>query len=145
MKLVCVRTLDGLRPADERDRELISKLKLGKLVTVEVRQSRNIRELRLYFAILHLIFPQQSTWETVDDLDDAIRCAVGHCTKTTLKNGEIMVRPKRLSFNKLSQMDWRDYLDRVMRLVTTKIIPGLDMGDLRRELEAMTGISGSDR
>lgn len=140
MRLHCVRTLTGLAPCDERDRDLLSKLKVGKQVTVEVKQSRNIKELRLYYALIHLIFPQQSTWETEDDLDDAIRCAVGHCTKTTLKSGEIMVRPRRLAFGKLDQTSWRDYLDRVMRLTTTKIIPGLDEGDLRRELETITGI-----
>ena len=139
MKLHCVRTISGLVPCDERDRDLLSKLKIGKIVSVEVKQSRNIKELRLYFALIHLVFPQQSTWETEDDLDDAIRCAVGHCTKMTLKSGEIMVRPKRLAFGKLDQMQWRDYFDRVMRLVTTKIIPGLDAGDLRRELEEITG------
>jgi len=96
-----------------------------------------LTQLRLYFAMIDLIFPQQSWFLTKDDLDDEIRIAVGHCTSRKRPNGEIAVRAKSLSFGKLDQHNWRTFLDAALRLVVEKIIPGLDENDLRRELEEM--------
>lgn len=139
MKFVAIRDLSGFRPVDDRGRDLMGKVKFGKQVVIEVKQARNVKELRLYWALMHLIFPNQSTWPTEEDLSDAIKCAVGHCTETKLKDGRLMVRPKSISFAKSEQAEWRAFLDRVMTLITTKILPGVTKEDLKRELEEITG------
>lgn len=140
MKFIVTRELGSLRPVDDRGRDLLSQLKVGFQYQVEVKRPRNIKELRLYWALIHLIFPNQSTWLTEEDLSDAIKCAVGHCETTTLKDGKIMVRPKSIAFSKADQDQWKAFLDRVIQLVITKIIPGTTEEHLRAELETITGL-----
>lgn len=140
MKLICIRDLGTLRPVDDRGRELLSKLKLGFQYQVEVKRPRNLQQLRLYWALMHLIFPQQSRYLNEEDLSDAIKCAVGHCEEMSLKDGRIAVRPLSIAFSKADQDKWESFFKAVIDLVTTKIIPGLDEGDLRRELELITGL-----
>lgn len=129
-----------LQPVDDVGREYLAR-KHGKTVRVTVSEPRNIKQLRLYWALIHLVFPNQSTWLTPEDLSDAIKCAVGHCEQTTLKDGRIMVRPKSISFSKADQSQWEAFFDAVVRLVITKVIPGTKEDDLRRELEEMVGLS----
>lgn len=145
MKIILLKTDSGLIPAMGRDRELFAKIKPGKFVLVEIRQPRNIKQLKLYWSLIHLIFPNQSTWKTEEDLSDAIKCAVGHCEQTTLKDGRLMVRPKSISFSKADQEQWEAFFQDVINLVITKILPGVKEADLRRELEEMTGGSKTPR
>lgn len=145
MRLICLRDFNGLKPVGDRDRELLGKLKLGAEVVVEIKRPRNLKQLKLYWSLIHLIFPQQSRYPTEEDLSDAIKCAVGHCEETPLKSGKIMVRPKSISFSKTDQSQWEAFFNAVIQLVITKIIPGVNEADLRRELEDMTGLSKEPR
>lgn len=137
MKLMMTKTISGLVPSLAQDRELFSKLKIGKEYVAEIKQPRNVQQLKLYWSLIHLIFPEQKTWTTKEDLSDAIKCAVGHCEQTTLKDGRIMVRPKSISFAKADQSQWEAFFDNVMELVITKILPGVEKTALKNELEAM--------
>ena len=137
MKFLAIRTYNTLKAVDDRGRDVLSKIKPGKIVTVEVKQPRNIKELRFYFAMIDLLFQQQTWFTTPDDLDEEIRVAIGHCTTRKRPNGEILVRPKSLQFGKLDQYNWRTFLDAAIKLACEKIVPGLPESTLKSEVEEM--------
>lgn len=141
MKILCLRTIDGLRPVDDKAREDLSKVKLGKSVLCEVKQARNPAQHRLYWGLIGLLHPNQSRYATQEQLSNAMKCAVGWCDEIELKDGRIMAIPKSISFANMPQSEFAEFFDKIMDLATTRIIPGLDKGALRTELEQITGIS----
>lgn len=137
MKFLAVRTYNTLKAVDDRGRDVLSKIKPGKIVTVEVKQPRNLKELKFYFALVDLLFEQQSVFLTPDDLDEEIRICIGHCTRKTRQNGEIQVKAKSLQFGKLDQYNWRSFLDAAIRFACEHIVPGLPETTLKKEVEDM--------
>lgn len=140
MKLICTRELGTLRPVDDRGRDLLSKLKLGFHYQVEIKRPRNLQQLKLYWSLIHLVFENQTRYLTEDDLSDALKIAVGHCDNLILPDGRIAPRPRSISFAKTEQDQWQAFLSAVIVLVRDTFLPTLSEGDLRRELETITGI-----
>jgi hypothetical protein len=56
MELNLIKTLTGLIPADPDSEDRYNKLKTGGVVTAEVKQVRNAKFLRKYFALLNIGF-----------------------------------------------------------------------------------------
>lgn len=54
-KRIYKRTFDGFAPANDDAAEFFGRVKLGQLVTMDCKQSRNLKFHRLFFAILRLI------------------------------------------------------------------------------------------
>lgn len=138
---ICVNRLGVLAPVDDQGRDAIAKVKMGKQVEVTIKRARNAKQHRLYWALIHLCHSQQSTYATQEDLSDAIKIAVGHCTSYPLLNGKIMMKPKSIAFANMAQDQFEQFFERVIHLVITRILPNVLETDLRRELEEMTGLS----
>ena len=55
------------------------------------------------------------------------------------KTGQVAIIPKSIAFASLSQDAFKRVLDRMIFIVCSEIIPGLDEGKLRAEIMAMVG------
>lgn len=138
---IAINRLGVLAPVDQQGRDVMAKLKMGQQVQIEVKRARNPKQHRLYWALIGLCHSQQSTYATQEDLSDAIKIAVGHCTQYPLLNGKVMMKPKSIAFANLGQTAFDEFFQRVVHLVITRILPGVEEADLRRELEEMVGLS----
>lgn len=138
---ICVNRLGSLVPVDQHGRDAMAKVKIGSQVQVEVKRARNPKQHRLYWALINLIHGQQSRYTTHDQLSNALKCAVGWCDEIELKDGRIMAIPKSIAFANMKQAEFEQFFDAVIKLVITKILPGVKEADLRSELEEMTGVS----
>lgn len=76
------------------------------------------------------------------DKDDALEflCVKARFMKTVLdpKTGKLEIRRK--STRRLSNEAFHRLLDRLVHVTITELIPNMDEGDLRREIERMVGI-----
>lgn len=136
MKFVCHKQRGGLMPVGVVGQEAMDTIADGAMLMVEVKQPRNIDHHRKMFALLNLIFKNQSHYRTQDEMLDAIKVYVGHCDFMYLRDGSTVARPKSISFAKLDQLAFNEFYDRVIDVVCQYIIPNLDREDLKRELEA---------
>ena len=134
---------DGIRLAaiDAAGSEAILKLPIGKQFVVTIKQARNPRQFRLYWGLIGLIFSQQSRYATQEQLSNVIKCAVGWCDEVPLKDGRVMVTPRSIAFANMAQDQFEEFFTKVIKLVITKILPGVTEADLRRELEQMVGVA----
>jgi hypothetical protein len=132
---IAICNLGTLRASDVQGRELLQKIKQGQQVEVVIKQARNGKQHRLYWALMGLIYPHQSRYATQEQLSNAIKCAVGWCDQIELAGGRIMAVPKSISFANMPQEEFGQFFDKVIELVLEKILPGVTSEDLRRELE----------
>jgi hypothetical protein len=134
---IAIKKLGSLRPVDQMGIDAIAKLKEGEQVTVECKRARNGKQHRLYWALMNLIYGQQSRYATLEQMSNAIKCAVGYCDEIETKGGKVLVIPKSIAFHAMPQDQFAEFFDRVLELVTTKILPNVSDADLRAELELM--------
>lgn len=131
--------LGTLRPIDDIGREALAK-RHGKTVKVEVVEPRNGKQLRLYWALVNLIFPHQSRYLSPEKLSSALKKAVGAYDEIECLDGTKITEVHSIAYNAMSNDEFKVFLDRVMEVIVTVVIPGIKKEDLRRELEEITGL-----
>lgn len=138
---ICKVHLGSLKPVDQAGLDILAKIGQGMDVVIAIKRARNSRQHRLYWALMSLIYPQQERYATVEQLSNAIKCAVGWCDEIPLKRHRVMAIPKSISFANMKQADFEEFFDKVINLVVTKILPGVEQQDLKDRLSDMVGIS----
>lgn len=123
-----------LEPIDDTGRDMLAKIAAGDIVRADVHRPRNVLHHRKWWALVSLIYANQSRYGSPEELDDAIKVSIGHCTAMRLKNGTEVRIPKSIAFHAMDQSEFEQFYDRAIKLVCEEIIPRLDEGDLRREL-----------
>jgi hypothetical protein len=136
MRSVFVKDWGALKPADKDAEAIIAKVKHGDFVMVEVVRQRNIRHHRKFFALMHLVFENQTRYEVFEDFLDAVKVATGHRSVMFLSDSKVMIKPKSIAFHKMDQDQFNAFYDKVLDLVVTRIMPGVDKEELAREIEA---------
>lgn len=131
------RTSAGyLAPDDDRAMLALLKVPIGSVVKVEIKTGRSVPMLRKWWALMTKIQENQSRYQTVEELEDALCVHLGHCERLVLRDGTEVRRPRSIAFHNMKQADFNDLYDRAIRMVCEHIIPGLEPGKLRDELEA---------
>lgn len=126
---------DTLVAIDRVASDSLARIPPGDVVRAEIRRIRNIDHHRKFFALLHLIFQNQTVYSDIDDMREDITIAAGHCSRRHMADGTIIVRAKSIAFDKMDQTAFEDFYERVIDIVCREIIPRLNKDDLRRELQ----------
>lgn len=129
------RDLQGrLIPCDVVGQEALQKVPINSTVAVKVSRPRNILHHRKFFALLNLVYQNQSRYPTLDDLLDAIKVYVGHCEEMEIR-GRTVYRPKSIAFHRMDQAAFDQFYDAVVKAVCEYVLPNVCEEDLRREIE----------
>lgn len=131
--IVMRRQGKSLVPTDALGEELMAKLGSDELM-VWIKKARNPRQHRKLMALVSLIFKNQSKYPTQEQLLVAIKITAGECDTYVLGDGRVAFVPRSIAFENMEQTAFEDFYDRVIDIVTTKIIPGMKKSDLKREL-----------
>ena len=135
-----IKTMSGaLAPVHDAGRDALRTMKSGDYVMVTLKRPRNLQHHRKLFALLDLIFQNQTRYKSVEELLDAIKVYCGHCEVMILRDGTEVRRPQSISFAKMDQAAFEKFYDAVVNVVVTEIIPGLNRSDLERELLDFVG------
>lgn len=136
---VCDVQLGRLVPADEFGAEYLSK-RHGKTVKVTVKEARSAKQLKMYWALVHLIYPHQSRYNSPQRLSSALKHAVGAFDQFECLDGTIITEVHSIAERAMPQDEFNAFIDKVLDVIVTQITP-MAKGDLRRELEEITGVS----
>ena len=117
---------------------MLKGIKQGETVSVEVRQPRNVYHHRKFFALLNLVFENQEKYETVEQLLTIFKIGTGHYETMVMKNGLAYI-PKSISFAKMDQGEFEEFWDKCIKLITTRILPGVTKESLEREILELIG------
>lgn len=143
MKALYRRTLAGLIPADAAAEEGLRKVKMGALVTVEIKRPRNAKMLRLYWALVGLVWENvdNEVYPTTESLHRAFKRCLGVVEEYRMPNGKVFEDTGSIAFDRMSQQDFDAFFNRVCDMVSKHFLPGVTDAELRREVSQMTGIA----
>lgn len=127
------KELGCFRPVCDEGEGILRRMALGQQVMVKFSFPRNTGHHRKFFALMQLIFNNQSHYATLDHLVTAFKFACGHTEKIRTARGEIEI-PKSISFAKMGQAEFETFYNRAVDFVTEEVIPGLGKEDLAREV-----------
>jgi hypothetical protein len=124
-----------LVPADEASRAILSKIKTGDVVRVEVKRPRNTAHHRKFFALLNVVFENQEAYENPDHLLLALKYAVGHCDIVIAKDGSKMPIGRSIAFHKMNQAEFEAFYEKCLDVIAKHFLPGVETDALRAEVE----------
>ena len=125
--------------ADPISQESVDGMRQGEVVACTMRRPRNVGHHRLFFALLNEVFVNQTRYATLDHLLDTIKIGVGHYDSYPLDDGRELVKPKSISFAIMDQSNFRQFYDRVIELICTRILPNTDSEQLKQRIEDIIG------
>ena len=141
MKILLHKHLGSLRPADEAGEDALAKIKQGDIVICEIKKPRNPDHLRLYWALVGLVWQNldHERYPTAEDLHEAIKISAGLRTRIELPDGTIGFRAGSIAFHKMDQAAFSAFYDRVCDLIARHFLPGVTSAELKAEVETMIG------
>lgn len=141
MKIICRKVGRSLVPVDDEGFDALAKVKDGRDVTVEFKQSRNTRHHRLVFAIFKFVKMHSDTMAdaSIEQIKTAIKLATGHVeTFVDCQTGKTVCVPRSIAFEAMDQLEFNQFFDAACAVVANRWLPeGVTPEDVRRELIEM--------
>lgn len=129
--LYLTRTLAGLSAADDASKEILRKIKIGKVVKCEVSQPRNIQHHRKFFALLNTVWQAAGDWATVDDLLIELKIKLGVTREVVIReSGEVIKIVGSISFAAMDQTEFDKFYERAIQALCL-MAGGIDSNMLR--------------
>lgn len=128
-KVMMVKKLSALYPANETAEALMRRLKQNEMVSVDVSRPRNVKFNAKLFAMLQIILQNQEAYKSIDDLLEICKLRIGHCRTVATKHGDVQI-PNSISFASMDEDSFAEFYDRACGWVITEVIPGLERAGL---------------
>lgn len=143
MKFLARKQFGTLRPIDEAGEDALRKIKNGATIQVEIKQPRNVKFLRLYWALIGLVWDNldHAVYPTPENLSDRLKIALGVCTHFRLKDGTEGYQAGSIAFAKMNEAAFSAFYDRVADKLASEWLPGVTSEELKREVESMIGVA----
>ena len=133
--LVLIKRNGVLVGCDDADRQLIARMKEGEPFRIETKAKRHVKRHRLYWKLMQILHDNTDQWPSAESASDSIKIAVGHVDQIAdALTGEIHLRPKSIAFEKMDEAEFIRFFDRVVWVITARMIPNMDAETLRREV-----------
>lgn len=142
IELLMLKKSNHLAPVDTIGMEALQQLANGTTVTVRMTQTRNLQHHRLWYALLQTVFEAQTTFATLDEMHDAIKIAIGYFEAQHTLSGEVYYHPKSISFAKMDQPSFRQFFDRAVDVVISRILPAANRIELEQQVYSILGEPG---
>ena len=118
MKVILVKQLNNsLKVAYNSDYDKIKKLKLGEEYQCEIKQPRNLKFHRKFFALINLLFQNQELYVSSDRLRKDLLIAAGFYQDWIDLNGEKQKEAKSISFSKMKQEEFDQMYTKVIDVI----------------------------
>lgn len=145
MEIWLHRTIHGFAAHDDAAREYLRKVKLGDVVKCEIIRPRSVRYHRRFFGMLNTVWQACGDWQTVDELLVELKFRAGLVNKQRVidkATGEVLaeiIKPRSISFAAMSDDEFREFVDRCIKIICTEMVIGLDDHVLREEVLRAVG------
>lgn len=130
MKINLVYTNGVFKVSDDEDYEKKKKLKRGTVYECVIKEYRNIKFHRLYFALIncsweYLLESQRSFFkDNIECFREAVQVAAGHCEICySVKRKDWIDIPKSISFDSMTEDEFSDLYERVKNVIYQLFIP----------------------
>ena len=141
MKLRVVNTATGLVPETDSDAELKRRMKIGATYEVTVKEVRNPKFLRLFFALLncawsYLTEQQQAFFkDNVEKFRETLLIATGYTeTFYDIKRKAWLEKPRSIAFENMTEADFSAFYERSKDVIFNYFIPEVKRDEFEQQL-----------
>lgn len=127
----------ALRPADAHTIEMCARFKAGEILKAEPKRVRNYKQLCLWFSLCGVLAEHAEWCASTDNASDWMKIAIGHFDLMRSPDGKEWAVPKSIAYGNCDQTEFDQLLNKAIRVICEKVIPGTSNETLRAELEAM--------
>lgn len=142
MKIVCRKVGRSLVPVDDEGFDALAKVKDGRDVTVEFKQSRNPRHHRLMFQVFRFVQMHCDMMSdcSIERIKTAVKIATGYVeTFVDCQTGLACYVPRSMAFESMDQTEFNEFFDAAIgEIVNRWMPPGSTSEEVRREIIEMT-------
>lgn len=137
--IIMRRQFDRLTPATDMDADALRAFPMNKGLRVRVTQARNVGRLRLYWALLHKVHENMPSPPPIERLHEAVKVRLGYVETIRFKGAPDAVIPASIAFDKMTETEFVEFLERFKAFLTTVVIPGLNAPALEAAAREMLG------
>jgi hypothetical protein len=112
-----IRKGTNLCPEMRADLERIEAIKPGERVRVEIRQSRSVPKLRLYWRMLSYVVEATECAANSETLHSAIKLELGYGTPVKLRNGMMVLVPGSIAFESMDEPTFDAFFQRAQEWI----------------------------
>ena len=129
---------DGLFPVTAHAADLLRKIPFKRHLKIVTSLPRNRGRHDKYWAIVHFIH-QHSSYNK-EQIDQLLRIRAGHCDIARFADGRVQETARRINWGAMDETEFCRFLDRVVDVVATTILPGVTSQQIHDELAGLIGI-----
>ena len=132
-----------LEPQSARCRERIEKrMKDGRgQIRAEVARIRSVKQLNLYWPWIREVALNSGTNLSEKLLHGMLLLACGYSEPYITIEGDIHMMPSSIAIDKMNQDEFDDYFERAQKIVSERILPGVDLKSLMTRVKDEYGWS----
>lgn len=128
---------EAMWPFANFDLELITgRFKKGDSVYVQFKNARSLPRQRLYWSLVRQVFKNNTHFGSENSLHKMLLLACGVTEPLFTVDGDIQLLPSSTAFEAMEEDEFRQYFDKAMEIITTKIMPGTSIELLLNEAKS---------
>lgn len=136
---ILVRKVDGALVAHAPyDVAMFERFPENVPLRIQLAQPRSGPRHRLYRVILRIVAENNRFYSTEDALHKSLLVACGVVEPVITLTGEIIFVPSSTAFEAMPEEEFKLYFDKAMELISTTVIPDLDLDELMKEARSQS-------
>lgn len=126
--------------ADEISRDIMNSYERDRELVIDLKGSRNPKQHRLLFGLLNFAVEHSDRYANTSDLLVQIKFHLSMVDHVKVHgSNEAMIIPRSISFESMSQADFKNFLNEAIRIITEKFVPNLDGEALQEYYKILDG------
>ncbi len=147
MKLTLIKANGALHPASQSDELALLKLKSGVVIEADIKQKRNYKYLKKFFAMLNVGFdafePPEKLYrgmpvqKSFDRFRKDVVIAAGYFDVVSNINGDVRAEAKSISFAQMSEDEFNEVYNACCNVLLQRVLLNYTKDDLDRVVDEL--------
>ena len=117
----------------EETKKKLSKMKRGDLFLLDYKPKRNVQFNRKIFALLKIVFQNQSKYDNMEDLRTEMKLKSGWYQTHITTKGKLIYIPKSMSFSEMDAIEFEEIYSKFIDIALKHFVP-MDKQELEMEI-----------
>lgn len=118
MPKITMKKTGGILIADNAHAvKILGNIREGNIVSVDVRQPRNVQNHRRFFAFLSAVFDMQECFISEEALRFWLIMKAGYVESISVPNGTMIYKPKSIDFGSMEETEFKDLFNNCITVV----------------------------
>ena len=118
MKIILIKQFDNsFKPAYDMDLEKLKRIKPNEFIECEIKKKRNIKFHRKFFALIDLVYQNQSTYINSEDLRADLIITAGYYTTYINIEGNVVKKADSISFAQMDEHSFNEFYSKIIDVI----------------------------